>query len=112
MIPRRPVTRWVAQGGMPITLAYATFTSRNRDGWWLTCRHPSSGLILAEVRVHLDHPDPAKRAAAEADLTEALDAVGAIPVIMPTDEGLKSPEKPSAAPVTPIHPGAPERPPR
>jgi hypothetical protein len=80
--PRR-VTRWVCPGGVRITLAYRSHTTGHRDGWYLSTHHPASRVVLATIRLHLDHPQAAGRAAAERELAAALDAVGAVPVIGP-----------------------------
>lgn len=85
-VPRRPVTRWITPNRYRIDLIYATFTTGGaRDGWWLVCRHPDSGVIVSEIPMDLDHSDPEVRAAAETALQTALADVGALRWIGPRD---------------------------
>jgi hypothetical protein len=80
---RRAVTRWITPQLVRIDLAHATHTTGNRDGWWITTRHPRSGVLLHEWRLPLGDADETVRAAAERDLYAALAAVDAVPVLVP-----------------------------
>lgn len=83
----RSERRWEAPNGAQIRLTYADHTSRNRgrrglrdggawDGWVLRVRHPASGMTIAEHYLGATVP--------EVQLAAALEAVGAIPVPVPT----------------------------
>jgi hypothetical protein len=76
--------RWITPNGARLSLGHGTHRTDRRDGWYLTVRHGTSGIVTGEHWLRdLDSADPAARHRAVLELTRALAMLDAVPYIGP-----------------------------
>lgn len=76
--------RWITPDGARLALGHGTGRTDGRDGWYLTVRHSTSGIVTGSHWLRdLDSADPAARLAELLALTRALAALDAVPYIGP-----------------------------
>ena len=80
--------RWLARNGAILSLGHGSYRTDRRDGWYLTVRHGTSGIVTGSHWLRdLDSTDSALRRRALLELTAALAAVDAVPYIGPEPDG-------------------------
>jgi hypothetical protein len=90
------ITRWWTPEGGRIDLIHL-----EDHGWRLLVRHPASGVVITEIALGSEVPHD--------DLTAALEAVGAVPELLPraTDENLAGTGSGPGSPGPTADPSAP-----